>query len=580
MAYNHNVNGGKCLRLYSILCFIMMVTQSKNLKKELKMQTNILKISCALLFALICLTSTQSAFAFCGTYLSDANEPLFNDATQVALMRSGTTTVLSMANTYEGPVKDFAMVVPVPVVLQQDKVKTLEPEVFERLDRYSAPRLVAYKEKNPCDERYIYQICREPNERSRNSGCSVDDVGNNDSLSSAPNAKFEQNNDSQPPLVTVKAEFAVGEYDIVILSAEDSTSLQTWLTQNNYKVPEAARPILMSYIQQGMYFFVAKINAAKVKYDKGRALLSPLRFQYESEQFSLPVRLGMVNSKGKQDLIVHILADNKRYEVANYPNALIPTNINVKASVADNYADFYEGLFAKTVRDNPKAVVTEYAWGGGPLFQGFGGKCDPCPPEPELPPTANTPVDFNTLGGDVINPSGGFSTYVVTRLHARYGKDDISEDLVFKAAPALIGGTGSSGNNHTSTYTVERPETASTFQGRYIIHKRWSDNAVMCDDPVRYRWGADVQATPQPSIGTRGVPLAMLPVQMDFDLKNYTDDVPDTQSQHFVPCESQEGQGSCAQGITRRTSFGTLALFVIGLVGLRLRRRQKGASHT
>ena len=159
--------------------------------------------------------------------------------------------------------------------------------------------------------------------------------------------------------------------------------MQTWLTQNNYKVPEAARPILMSYIQQGMYFFVAKINAAKVKYDKGRALLSPLRFQYESEQFSLPVRLGMVNSKGKQDSIVHILADNKRYEVANYPNALIPTNINVKVSVADNYADFYEGLFAKTVRDNPKAVVTEYAWGGGPSFQGFGGKCDPCPPEPD-----------------------------------------------------------------------------------------------------------------------------------------------------------------------------------------------------
>ena len=92
----------------------------------------------------------QRAEAFCGFYVSGGDEPLYNDATQVALMRHGTRTVLSMRNTYRGPTKDFAMVVPVPEVLQQEQVKTLEDAVFNHLASFTAPRLVEYYERNPC----------------------------------------------------------------------------------------------------------------------------------------------------------------------------------------------------------------------------------------------------------------------------------------------------------------------------------------------------------------------------------------------------------------------------------------------
>ena len=57
--------------------------------------------------------------------MSGADAQLTNDATQVVLMREGTRTVLSMQNNYQGPPQDFAMVVPVPVVLQKENVKTL-----------------------------------------------------------------------------------------------------------------------------------------------------------------------------------------------------------------------------------------------------------------------------------------------------------------------------------------------------------------------------------------------------------------------------------------------------------------------
>ena len=68
---------------------------------------------------------TQSAHAFCGFYVGGAGQELYNDATMVVMQRSGTQTVLSMQNSYQGPAEAFAMVIPVPTVLSEDDVVTL-----------------------------------------------------------------------------------------------------------------------------------------------------------------------------------------------------------------------------------------------------------------------------------------------------------------------------------------------------------------------------------------------------------------------------------------------------------------------
>jgi hypothetical protein len=94
--------------------------------------------------AIVSLALAKQAAAFCGFYVSGAGAELYNEATQVVLMREGTRTVLSMQNAYKGPPSDFAMVVPVPVVLQKENVKTLPREVFDHVDRLGAPRLVEY----------------------------------------------------------------------------------------------------------------------------------------------------------------------------------------------------------------------------------------------------------------------------------------------------------------------------------------------------------------------------------------------------------------------------------------------------
>ena len=86
-----------------------------------------------------------AALAFCGTYVGGADSELYNEVSQVAMVRQGTTTTLSVYNDVHGDTDDFALVIPVPSVLQEDQVHVLDPEIFERLDQYSTPRLVSYQ---------------------------------------------------------------------------------------------------------------------------------------------------------------------------------------------------------------------------------------------------------------------------------------------------------------------------------------------------------------------------------------------------------------------------------------------------
>jgi hypothetical protein len=394
------------------------------------------------------------AAAFCGFYVSGATGELFNDATQVVLMREGTRTVLSMQNTYQGPTADFALVIPVPVILQKENVKTLPAEIFSKVDAMAAPRLVKYWEQDPCGP--MFGLLGAVGTGRGGGGTGYGSIGI---------AKRGGG-------VTVEAQFEVGEYEIVILSAKDSGGLDEWLRDNKYNIPAGAEPALRPYVAAGTKFFVARVNAQKVRFDGDRAVLSPLRFHYDSENFNLPIRLGLINARGAQDLIVHVLARGQRYEAANYKNVTIPTNLRVEEPVQERFGEFYAALLDKTLEKNPGAVVTEYAWDAS--------TCDPCP-GPTL--TAN---DFITLGADAL-PSKTPSGFVLTRMHARYTRDNIGEDLVFQAAPPIVGGRGLPDAKGRFTEEGAQPGGANSFQGRYAILYPWTGE-VKCANPNRGSW--------------------------------------------------------------------------------------------
>jgi MYXO-CTERM domain-containing protein len=423
------------------------------------------------------LASTPRAHAFCGFYVGGAGAKMFNNATEVVLMRHGTTTVLSMQNNYQGPPDHFAMVVPVPVVVHEAQVKTLPHDVFEKIDVLGAPRLVEYWEQDPCkpyvEEEYSRMMVKDE--------AMADEEGDDDSEDKDYHVKIE-------------AKFSVGEYDIVVLSAKESTGLDRWLRDHKYVIPPGAEPLLRPYIEQGSKFFVAKVDPKKVHFENGMATLSPLRFYYDSPEFTLPIRLGLANSSGTQDLIVNILAPNVRYEAANRPNVTIPTNLPVNDVVRTRFGEFYAALFDHTVAEVPGAVVTEYSWDSG--------SCDPCPG-----PTLDGD-DIATFGGDVIAKAYTnvqMYGFTLTRLHARYGTD-IKDDLVFRAVDPIVGGRGIPDAQGQLSMAVEKDST-NNFQGRYVILHPWTGQ-VSCEAPQRGRWGGppDQQIATQAATNLAFVP--------------------------------------------------------------------------
>ena len=108
------------------------------------------KLSLVVLVACLASLTNTPLMAFCGFYVAKADATLFNQASQVVLVRDGERTVLTMSNDYQGALKEFAIVVPVPVVLQKGQIHVGEKAVVDRLDAFSAPRLVEYFDPDPC----------------------------------------------------------------------------------------------------------------------------------------------------------------------------------------------------------------------------------------------------------------------------------------------------------------------------------------------------------------------------------------------------------------------------------------------
>jgi len=375
--------------------------------------------------AVICFA--PNAWAFCGFYVAKADSKLYNQASQVVIARDGNRTVLTMANDYQGDVKDFALVVPVPVVLKQEQVHIGESKIIERLDAFSAPRLVEYFDPDPCIVNYP---ASEAVPAPQMPG----------------GAKLRR--DSNSLGVTVEARFSVGEYDIVILSAKESNGLEKWLNRNGYKMPKGANQLLRPYIRQNMKFFVAKVNLAEFE-KSGYQLLRPLMMAYESPKFMLPIRLGMMNATTAQDLIVYVLSPKGQAEITNYRTVNVPSDAEIPVFVKNQFSDFYKSMFQTAyTREDRKVAFLEYAWDMG--------SCDPCSAEP-----LNT-EELRKAGVFWLNQNASNNVFI-TRLHVRYTRDKFPEDLMFAET-----------------------SNRQSFQGRYILRHAFTGNAS-CEAGQQYK---------------------------------------------------------------------------------------------
>jgi len=401
----------------------------------------------SLLFGLAALVAAAPApaDAFCGFFVSKADTKLFNKASKVVIARDGNRTVMTMSNDFKGEPKEFAIVVPVPTFLQKEQIHVGEQSLIDHLDAFTAPRLVEYFDENPCDRRRY--------------------MTDSAVRMQAPMAAGAMAQESAKRLgVTIEATYTVGEYDILILSAKESGGLATWLTQNGYKMPQGAAPVLASYLAQNMRFFVAKVNIGE-QAKLGFNYLRPLQIAYESPKFMLPIRLGTLNAEGTQELFVFTLTNKGRVETTNYRTVRLPSDVEIPTYVKSDFGRFYKSMFTTQVqKQSMSTVFLEYAWDTG--------WCDPCAADPLSNDQLRKLGVFWLDGGAAPTPTGGpmrpmprggAGSVFVTRLHVRYDGAHFPEDLVFQE-------------------TGDR----SNFQGRYILRHAWTGTET-CSEADAYR---------------------------------------------------------------------------------------------
>jgi hypothetical protein len=359
--------------------------------------------------------------AFCGFYVAKADSKLYNKSSQVVLVRDGKATSITMASDYQGDAKDFALVIPVPTVVDKKDVQVVEKALLDHLDAYSAPRLVEYWDHDPDQPQYPFMPAAPAPAMAR-------------SMAPVDGARAKG--------VSILRSFSAGEYDILVLSAEQSDGLLLWLNENGYKMPEGAAPVLDSYIRQSMKFFVAKVNLER-QAKEGRTWLRPIRVSFNTRKYMLPIRLGTVNAEGAQDMIVYALSRNGRVESTNYRSVRLPTNVDIPEYVKESFGEFYLSMFDLAAKkENHSAIFTEYFWDLG--------WCDPCSSDPlTLGELRKLGCDWLKEGEDSARPESGAA--FITRLHVRYDREHFPEDIVFQE-------TGD----------------AENLQGRYVMHHPWT----------------------------------------------------------------------------------------------------------
>ncbi|HEX5112627.1 MAG TPA: DUF2330 domain-containing protein, partial [Saprospiraceae bacterium] len=279
------------------------------------------------------------------------------------------------------------------------------------------PRLVEYYDQNPCNQFYRYD-------------------------EKAPRAALNEvvvgyGSKRKTETVKIEAKYIVGEYDILILSATESAGLKKWLDANGYKIPAGAEEVLEPYIKSNLKFFVVKVNEEEKKKLPGN-FLRPIQIKFNSPKFMLPIRLGMANADGDQDLIVYAFTKTGRIECTNYRTVSLPTGKNIPLFVKNDFGSFYSNLFQHQWDLEGKSVaMLEYAWDVSPKNY---VKCDPCvATAPSTQDLVQAGVwwinrDWNDYNDDQYDDDYSSSVYF-TRLHIRYNRRAFPQDLVFQLTP-------------------------------------------------------------------------------------------------------------------------------------------------
>lgn len=430
----------------------------------------------------------------CPTVATGTPQGLTYDVARVAIARDGERTTFTVSVNPTGEAQDFALVMPIPGDLDIDSVKTLDSEIFERLEGQTG-------------------ILEMPD-----AGCSTPDFGfrhpcpGDYGEGGGSDGADEEADDGSYGNVEVEAQFLVGEYQITILSATESVDLFNWLAANEYHLDTATIPVLEDYIDQDMRFLAAKVADEATGADGSS--LSPLQMAYDSPMFGIPIRLAAQSSPGRQDMLIYAMT---AYEggvvgISNYDRMTVRDTCIWSYDEQDtsDFGDFYEERF-NAAWEEAGSAGWAVEWAGG------NWDCNPCSG------VQATPEDLMALG--VADPGHHY----LTRLHMRYTDQTADEDLVLYSslmdAPEVMTFAQDTSQNRWCIDPCEEEKMAEAeaereariAEGEQAARERMAELEAECPDEDTASGDDDDDdgvksgcATAAPAVGALGLGLVAL----------------------------------------------------------------------
>lgn len=335
---------------------------------------------------------------------------------RAVVIYNGQNETLIVQVKYSGNVRDFAWVIPLPSMPDEQAIQTESDSIFTLLHDRSQPR--------------VYRTDRYYGGRG----------GGGDS-----GAGMEVIEDENAQ-ARVWQSLVVGPYDVHIISGNTVQAVRDWLGSNGYDYTPSSDPVLDFYVQKGWFFMATKVSVAdqNVTNSSYQAGLPALKVTFPVDQPVFPLRISEISSARENEIEIYVVADHRmisdsyptyamnQEEVSNQIKAQIDARssdvnsglacacIRVTDPDGENTLTYdYESIFRNTLSSLPSgSFLIEHVTSGwtswedmGYLFEGmFDGFFDPYFPEGEY--------------------------FMITRLRTILTSEEMADDVTFVPDPA------------------------------------------------------------------------------------------------------------------------------------------------
>jgi len=304
----------------------------------------------------------------CGGFFCDGSSAVRQSGERILFEINDDDTVTTTVEIqYQGQPENFSWVLPVPSSVDVADITTVEPGLFDDLERATAPvfRWITI------DGRPGFQNSRSDYQSNSpfSFGCSrvggstasgasgstesstSNDVDEDDALVDAADSEGESVDEVSE--VRLVGEAVVGPYEIQLIASAEGSDLVGWLSDNGYQQPPGSDAAIAPYVSAGMSFLGLRLDP-----ELASGAVEAISFTYPGSTPMIPLVLTSVAAVPAMEIIAYVIAEQRYEPEAPYLHLPFDWDEVEPTPWGSNYTNL---LRDAVEAQQGQAFVTEYA---------------------------------------------------------------------------------------------------------------------------------------------------------------------------------------------------------------------------